>query len=129
MENSDDMIILKYSNKDNSPILEISTCTANILTTRTLKGLDARTIYNQLKTKEEDQFRSPDAIATIFKDYFPMFKNMTWYPHGENSIRIHMTIPIIIDDGEYIFTYKNEKQWSLETFKNYKNNLAMERVK
>jgi len=84
--------------------------------------MDAKSLYNLIKNADVELLgRSHKSIFTIFKDWFPNSKDSTWWPNGENSIRIKMVPPIIIDEGEYIFTYNNEKEWSLETLKNYKN--------
>jgi len=110
------------------PVLEISTVNGNHVTTKILDGLAAETIYNLLKTQEEP-VKTPEQIFTIFKDYFPHNNYVKWEHHSKNAIKITMNDPIIIDDGYYIFTYNNEKDWLLETLQHYEANLKMERSK
>lgn len=61
---------------------------------------------------------SPNRLWEHFCIFFPIYSKSTevWFINNQNSIRIR--IPKL--RSEFIFTYKNEKEWKLETLKNYK---------
>jgi len=129
MDDIMEMITLKYYKlKDNIPMLEIITCNCNLISTRFLEGTEATIMYNMLKTKEAPM-KSPKQLFTIFKESFPHHDESTFYTHTSNSIRLNMEPPIIIDEGQYIFTYNNEKEWSFETLKNYNKNIKQKGAK
>jgi len=129
MEDITDLMMINYSCLDNEPVLEITTSDLNRVSVRTLKGTEAKIIYDMLKAKEEPM-KSPSQLFTLFQEAFPnRYQASTYYPHGQNSIRIKLSTPIIIDDGHYIFTYNNEKEWSLETLINYNKNIKQKGAK
>lgn len=117
-----DILMVNYVKvKDKEAILEITPRNPSIAG-HTLEGAEAETLYNLLRPKEEIK-RPYQSIVTIFIDLFPMYKNSRWIAYGKNAIKLEMYDPIIVDNNQYIFTYNNEKEWSLETLKNYQNKM------
>lgn len=56
-------------------------------------------------------------IFMTFGSMFPYYENDVdvWYPNGKDSVRIKFKTT----RSELIFTYYSEKEWCLETAKNY----------
>lgn len=44
-----------------------------------------------------------------------------WFPNGKNSIRVRSKVY-----GEFIFTYKNKKEWKLESVESYLESIKVE---
>lgn len=61
--------------------------------------------------------------SELIKRYQVIFKYSvqdidTWFPNGKDSIRIRL-----LNKEEYVFTYKDEKIWILETVNNFIKNI------
>ena len=44
-----------------------------------------------------------------------------WFPNGKNSVRVRSRCY-----GEFIFTYKNKKEWRMESVDSYLNSIKVE---
>ena len=44
-----------------------------------------------------------------------------WFPNGKNCIRVRTAVY-----GDFIFTYKNKKEWKLESMESYLNSIKVE---
>lgn len=60
-----------------------------------------------------------DKIYEIFESYLPgIAKDVEmWFPNGKGSIRLRKK-----NKEEFIFTYKNSKDWSFETVDSFLGN-------
>jgi len=61
--------------------------------------------------------------SELIKRYQALFKYSVqdidvWFPNGKDSIRVRS-----LSKEEYIFTYKNEKTWKLETVNHFIKNM------
>lgn len=58
-------------------------------------------------------------LFILFVKMFPLYSDDidVWFPNGKDSIRIRMK-----NCSELIFTYRNVREWRLETIKNFLKN-------
>ena len=62
--------------------------------------------------------------TNIFKRFRTMFpklnyKDVIWFPNGKNSIRLRGIYNFDGTRPDFIFTYRNEMNWRLETVESF----------